>query len=681
MKLIKYVLEHKAALVAIFLLFIAQSYFELMLPDYTAKIVDVGVQQSGIEDAVPDTLTATTYLAITSEDNQSAEIIKACYRPNDNGTFLLVNITDDQHAQLNDALAIELPRYYFGDNANPELYDQQAIEAVQLEYKALGISLLDKQTGYIWHIGLMMMLMVLGAVICHSVMNWFASLTSAQVARDLRNRFYRRILEFSDREIEQFSAASLITRGTNDVMLIQQVLITLIRMFFGSFTLAIGGIIMLSMTNANMAWIVVVAIAIIGVTVGILFKITWPKFKIIQSLVDRVNLRAREILSGMAVIRAFSRQGHEQNRFEEANDELTSTQIFTNRALAFLMPVMIFVMNMVAVAIVWFGGHFVESGTMQTGDMIASITYSMVIIASFLFLGMLFIILPRAEVAAARIDEVICTSGSIEDAIRVYDEDLAPTSGIEIAFNDVTFAYDDSSEPALEHITFTAKAGETTAIIGPTGCGKSTLLKLIERFFEVTEGSITIDGVDIRELSQHKLRSMLGYIPQEGFLFAGTIESNISLGLDEKEATEERIQKALDIAQASEFVSEKEDGLQATIAQKGSNVSGGQRQRLSIARALVTDAKALLFDDSFSALDYKTDSIVRAALRSELADKTVLIVAQRIATVMSADKIIFLSEGRLVASGTHYELMNSCEDYRMLALSQLSEVELMGGEQ
>ena len=488
------------------------------------------------------------------------------------------------------------------------------------------------------------------------------------------------MLSFSDAEIQSFSAASLITRGTNDVQQVQMVSVMMLRMILYAPILAIGGIIMIARTNLSMGWIIVAAVLAIAVVMLFLMKVAMPKFKIMQKLIDRVNLVSREILTGIPVVRAFGRESHEEERFDEANLRLMKTQLFTNRVMTFMMPLMMLIMNLVSVAIIWFGGHAVDAGTLQTGDLIAFITYSMVIIMGFLMIGMLSIMLPRADVAAQRIDEVLKTESSIADPApeACRDDELATrTGGAEIAFNDVSFKYPGSQDCVLEHIDFIAKPGQTTAIIGSTGSGKSTVIKLVERFADVSEGSIAIDGIDIRDLSLRALRSQLGYVPQKAFLFSGTVEENVDYAADEPNA--ERVRAAVEIAQA-DFVDDMDKGFETEISQGGTNVSGGQRQRLAIARALATDARAFLFDDSFSALDYKTDAALRHALAEQLGGKTQIIVAQRISTVLHADQIVVLDEGRVVGCGTHAELMDACEPYREIALSQLSEEELEGGD-
>ena len=446
--------------------------------------------------------------------------------------------------------------------------------------------------------------------------------------------------------------------------------------------LAVGGIIMIARTDLSMGWIIIAAVVAIAAVMGVLMKVAMPKFKIMQKLIDRVNLVSRELLTGLPVIRAFGREQHEEACFDDANTRLMKTQLFTNRVMTFMMPLMMLIMNLVSVGIIWFGGHAIDAGNLQTGDLIAFITYSMVIIMGFLMIGMLSIMLPRADVAAQRIDEVLECKPSIADPEPGNAKDaLLGANGLpgaRIAFENVSFRYSDGAECVLEDVSFTCEPGKTTAIIGSTGSGKSTVLKLAERFHDVTSGRITVDGVDVRDVSQHALRTQLGYVPQAAFLFSGTIASNVGYGVDG--ADEDRIRAAADVAQAGEFIAERPEGLATPISQGGTNVSGGQRQRLAIARALATDARAYLFDDSFSALDYKTDAALRHELSSRLGGKTVVIVAQRISTVLNADQIVVLDDGRVVGAGTHEQLMKSCQAYREIAMSQLSEEELKGGD-
>ena len=716
MRLIKNFANHKIAVAIVVVLLAVQAFCDLSLPNYTSDIVDVGIQQSGVEHASTDALTERTHdLVAIMESEQNESLFADSYAQQSDGTYELTDFGREHRAELDDAMSMPLVAVHYADRTGMDLdqlkaaYDagmvqksdvqtmldeaksqmgdmadsivsQQAIAAAKAEYEQLGCDLNAMQMNYLLTTGGKMLgLAALGMVIA-VIVGFIASRTAAKIGASLRSRLFERVLSFSDAEIQNFSAASLITRGTNDVQQVQMVSVMMLRMILYAPILAIGGIIMIARTNLSMGWIIVAAVLAIAVVMLFLMKVAMPKFKIMQKLIDRVNFVSREILTGIPVVRAFGRESHEEERFDEANLRLMKTQLFTNRVMTFMMPLMMLIMNLVSVAIIWFGGHAVDAGTLQTGDLIAFITYSMVIIMGFLMIGMLSIMLPRADVAAQRIDEVLKTESSIADPApeACRDDELATrTGGAEIAFNDVSFKYPGSQDCVLEHIDFTAKSGQTTAIIGSTGSGKSTVIKLAERFADVTEGSITIDGIDIRDLSLHTLRSQLGYVPQKAFLFSGTVEENVDYAADEPNS--ERVRAAAEIAQA-DFVDDMEEGFKTEISQGGTNVSGGQRQRLAIARALATDARAFLFDDSFSALDYKTDAALRHALAEQLGGKTQLIVAQRISTVLHADQIVVLDEGRVVGCGTHAELMDTCEPYREIALSQLSEEELEGGD-
>lgn len=716
MRLIKNFANHKIAVVIVVILLAVQAFCDLSLPNYTSDIVDVGIQQSGVEHASTDALTERTHdLVAIMESEQNESLFADSYSQRSDGTYELTDFGREHRAELDDAMSMPLVAVHYADQTGMDLdrlkaaYDagmvqkpdvqtmldeaksqmgdmadsivgQQAIAAAKAEYEQLGYDLNAMQMNYLLTTGGKMLgLAALGMVIA-VIVGFIASHTAAKIGASLRSRLFERVLSFSDAEIQSFSAASLITRGTNDVQQVQMVSVMMLRMILYAPILAIGGIIMIARTNLSMGWIIVAAVLAIAVVMLFLMKVAMPKFKIMQKLIDRVNLVSREILTGIPVVRAFGREAHEEERFDEANLRLMKTQLFTNRVMTFMMPLMMLIMNLVSVSIIWFGGHAVDAGTLQTGDLIAFITYSMVIIMGFLMIGMLSIMLPRADVAAQRIDEVLKTESSIADPSTEVcrdDELAARTGGAEIAFNDVSFRYPGSQDCVLEHVDFTAKPGQTTAIIGSTGSGKSTVIKLVERFADVSEGSITIDGIDIRDLSLHALRGQLGYVPQKAFLFSGTVEENVDYAADELNA--ERVRAAAEIAQA-DFVDDMDEGFKTEISQGGTNVSGGQRQRLAIARALATDARAFLFDDSFSALDYKTDAALRHALAEQLGGKTQIIVAQRISTVLHADQIVVLDEGRVVGCGTHVELMDACEPYREIALSQLSEEELEGGD-
>lgn len=502
-----------------------------------------------------------------------------------------------------------------------------------------------------------------------------AARTGAGMGNRLRGKVFKKVISFSNAEIDQFSTASLITRSTNDIQQIVMVTIFLLRMIIYAPILGIGGIIKVAETETGMSWIIGVAVGIILVIVGILLAVTMPKFKKMQPLIDRLNLVSREILTGTSVIRAFSRERYEEKRFDGANQDLMRNQLFVNRIMALMMPLMMLIMNGITLAIVWFGAQGIDTGTLMVGDMMAFITYAMEIVMSFLMLTMISVMLPRALVSAKRIDEILVTEETIHDAAQVRDKLLDQAKG-RVIFEDVSFRYPNANEDALEHLSFTAVPGETTAIIGSTGCGKSTLLNLLPRFYDVTAGRITIDGVDIREVSQSKLRSLIGLVPQKGVLFSGDITSNIKFAGDW--ITDEQMTEAAEVAQAAEFIAEKPDKYDSEIAQGGTNVSGGQRQRLSIARAIAKQARIFLFDDSFSALDYKTDIALRKALNEKVKTATVIIVAQRINTILHANKIIVLDDGRIAGIGTHRELLANCEAYQEIAGSQLSEAELAG---
>lgn len=789
MRIIQYLKSSKVAVLLITLLLIVQAFADLSLPRYTSDLVDVGIQQGGIEHASPDEMSADTFnyiCMLAGEDTE--QVIRDSYEQNtageneasagENGTragenearnYTLSEYGKENRVELDSAIALPLVLVHMSDimgdasssdasssgasasdassgvsgesnNAayslssseapsssgdvtalaqsamqsgsfdwaqlysayesgaiskaeiqsfidqarqaygaiDDSLIQQQAIEAVKAEYEALGMDLGAIQLQYLAWLGAQMLGVAALMMAASISVGFVASRTAAKIARNLRERLFEKVVSFSDAEVQSFSAASLITRGTNDIQQIQMVLVMLLRMVLYAPILAIGGIIMVSQTNLAMSWIIVLAIVVIGIVIALLMALALPKFKIMQKLIDRVNLVSREMLTGMSVIRAFDRQEYEEARFDEASTALYKTQLFTNRVMTFMMPTMMLVMTGVSVLIVWVGGSYIDSGVIQTGDMIAFITYSMVIVMSFLMISMIAIMLPRADVAAQRVNEVLDTENSIHDPEESQVEKLDKNAkGLSVEFDNVTFAYNEGSDPVLKDISFVAEPGKTTAIIGSTGSGKSTIMKLIERFYEVTQGAIRVGGVDIRSMKQHELRCELGYVPQKAFLFSGTIESTIAYANEDMD--EDRVRKAADIAQATEFITAKEQGFESEISQGGTNVSGGQRQRLSIARALASDARVLLFDDSFSALDYATDARLRHALATEAAGKTVLVVAQRIATVLNADKILVLEDGELVGSGTHKELLSTCPTYREIAQSQLSEEELKGG--
>ena len=561
------------------------------------------------------------------------------------------------------------------DSTLLENLKSQSLLLVQLEYEAQGVAQ-DVQMGYLFRVGGQMLALTLLMVAVAVAVGFLASRVSAAIGRDLRRETFSSVIGFSNAEIENFSTASLITRTTNDIQQVQFVCVILLRMVAYAPILGIGGVLHVVGNSSGLSWIVVLDVALLLLLLLFLMSVAMPKFKVMQQLVDRLNLVSREILTGIMPVRAFSREKFEEQRFDNANKELMGTQLFTNRAMVAMMPFMTLIMNGTSLLIVWFGGKAMDAGTMQVGEMIAFITYTMQIVMSFLMLAMVAVMLPRAGVAADRIDEVIRTKATIHDP----DEATAKAAqahtdwqGV-VQFEDVSFRYPGADSDALEHISFTAKPGETTAIIGSTGCGKSTLLNLIPRFYDVTGGKVTVDGIDVREMPQAQLHDLLGYVPQKGVLFSGTIDSNLKFGGED--ITDAQVQKAAAIAQATDFIEAKPEGYQSPIAQGGSNVSGGQKQRLSIARAIAKDPKVYLFDDSFSALDYKTDVTLRRALKAQTDNATVIIVAQRISTVLHANQILVLDEGRLVGKGTHAQLMVSCPEYQEIARSQLSQKEL-----
>ena len=561
------------------------------------------------------------------------------------------------------------------DSTLLENLKSQSLLLVQLEYEAQGVAQ-DVQMGYLFRVGGQMLALTLLMVAVAVAVGFLASRVSAAIGRDLRRETFSSVIGFSNAEIENFSTASLITRTTNDIQQVQFVCVILLRMVAYAPILGIGGVLHVVGSSSGLSWIVVLDVALLLLLLLFLMSVAMPKFKVMQQLVDRLNLVSREILTGIMPVRAFSREKFEEQRFDKANRELMGTQLFTNRAMVAMMPFMTLIMNGTSLLIVWFGGKAMDAGTMQVGEMIAFITYTMQIVMSFLMLAMVAVMLPRAGVAADRIDEVIRTKATIHDP----DETTAKAAqthtdwqGV-VQFEDVSFRYPGADSDALEHISFTAKPGETTAIIGSTGCGKSTLLNLISRFYDVTGGKVTVDGIDVREMPQAQLHDLLGYVPQKGVLFSGTIDSNLKFGGED--ITDAQVHKAAAIAQATDFIEAKPEGYQSPIAQGGSNVSGGQKQRLSIARAIAKNPKVYLFDDSFSALDYKTDVTLRRALKAQTDNATVIIVAQRISTVLHANQILVLDEGRLVGKGTHAQLMVSCPEYQEIARSQLSQKEL-----
>lgn len=699
------------SVVVIVVLLIFQASCDLTLPQFTSSLVDVGIQQGGLEHAAPTEMRASTMdglrLFLTDEDRQ---IVDKYYTLN-NDRYVCNTRDETILTQLDDVLAMPMVMLdtivQSGKTDVESLYTmveqgtltrehllgrerqmesqlsgmgqstivQKAILFTQKEYEALGYDLDAMQMNFLWKTGGKMLALSLGMIVAAMLVGLFASRTSAALSMHLREQLFTRVVSFGNEEMTRFSTASLITRSTNDIQQIQMVIVILLRMVLYAPILGIGGVFRVMRTTTDMAWIIAVAVVVVIGVVVVLMSLAMPRFKKMQTLIDHLNLVAREILTGLPVIRAFSREKHEEERFDGANISLTKTQLFTNRVMTFMMPTMMLVMNLVTVAIVWFGAHGVELGTMQVGDMMAFITYTMQIIMSFLMISMISILLPRAGVAADRINEVLETIPRIRDKENVKDDQLTTCRG-EIVFDDVSFRYPDADADVLEHISFTAKPGQTTAIIGSTGSGKSSLLNLIPRFFDVSYGRITIDGIDIRDLSLHRLHEVLGYVPQKGILFSGDIESNLKFG--RADITDSQMKKAAEIAQATEFIESKPEHYQTAIAQGGTNVSGGQKQRLSIARAIAKNPKIYLFDDSFSALDYKTDTALRRALAEQVKDVTTIIVAQRISTILHAEQIIVLDEGKIVGIGTHDTLMRTCQTYQEIARSQLSEKELGG---
>ena len=726
-KIFKQLGRHWAACLAVVALLVVQAYCDLSLPDYTSKIVDTGIQQGGIESPVPETVRDTTLQALELlMSEQDAALAEQWYSaPDADGVRTLSHDATAAMSELENAFATPDVVLYMAaaqnaataagttETVTPTSYDldavatqfaamaqapgaremlqaqladaaaslddsvadslsSQAMLLVALEYDAQGIAH-DVQMSYLLRTGGQMLALTLLMVAVAIAVGFIASRVSAAIGRDLRRDVFKTVVGYSNAEIEKFSTASLITRTTNDIQQVQFTCVILLRMVAYAPILGIGGILHVASGNTGLEWIIFVAVAALLVLITVLMNVAMPKFKQMQTLVDRLNLVSREILTGIMPIRAFSREKFEEERFDKANTDLMKTQLFTNRTMVAMMPFMTLIMNGTSLLIVWFGGKAMDLGNMQVGEMIAFITYTMQIVMSFLMLSMVAVMLPRAGVAADRIDEVIKTPAAIHDPAAPKALPEGGTKGV-VAFNDVSFRYPGSDEDALEHISFTAKPGQTTAIIGSTGCGKSTLLNLIPRFYDVSEGSVTIDGVDVRDMSQAQLHDQLGYVPQKGVLFSGTIDSNLKFGGDH--ITDADVRGAAEIAQAAEFISAKPEGYNAPIAQGGSNVSGGQKQRLSIARAIAKHPQIYLFDDSFSALDYKTDVALRRALKAQTDNATVIIVAQRISTVLHANQILVLDEGRIVGKGTHAQLMESCPEYQEIARSQLSQKEL-----
>ena len=590
--------------------------------------------------------------------------------PKDATVFdILKMLPQEQLSQMTDKMKDQM------DDMPDTIIEQAGISYIKTAYEDLGMDMNQIQFHYLFVTRGKMLALALLGMLASVLVGLLASRVGASTGRDLRGKVFRKVVGFSNNEFDQFSTASLITRSTNDIQQIQMLIVMLLRIVLYAPLIAIGGIYKVFQTNVSMSWIIALAAILIVLVVSVLFIVAMPKFKIMQQLVDKLNLVTREILTGLSVIRAFSTEKHEEERFDKANRDLTKTNLFVNRAMTFMMPVMMVVMNAISVLIVWTGAHGINDGQMQVGDMMAFIQYTMQIIMGFLMLCMISVMLPRAAVAAERVDEVLTSKTIIKDPEQPKHLPKK-TEGV-LKFNHVSFKYPGADEDVLEDIDFTAHPGQTTAIIGSTGSGKSTLVNLIPRFYDVTEGSITLDGIDIREITQQELRSKLGYVPQKGVLFSGTIGSNIMFG--NPDGNEQDMEEAAKIAQATEFIDTKSKKYDSTISQGGGNVSGGQKQRLSIARAIAKHPKLFVFDDSFSALDYKTDVALRKALKEKTSDSTVLIVAQRISTILHAEQIIVLDDGKIAGVGTHQELLKNCEVYQQIAASQLSEAELKAG--
>ena len=697
-KIFKNLWGEKKTVLAIILLLIVQAYCDLMLPNYTSDIVDVGIMQKGIESVSPDVMSEENYgrffnlLLIPIDDTEKLisddyVLLERSYDYEKETRLYRLNKFGRKNREKLDSYliprmmeAVEMVSVSQPELQNTEISESalraQAYLLVQQEHEKAGIDAEEYQMKYLLRTGGIMLLYAIVGMLSAIAIGYLSARCGARIGRRLRNQVFHKVVSYSSHEINHFSTASLITRSTNDIQQVQMVSTMFLRMVLYAPIIGIGGIVMVSRTKTGLGWIIIVAVAAILCLIGSLVAIANPKFKIMQTLVDKLNLVSREVLTGLSVIRAFSREEYEEKRFAAANDELMRTQLFTNRVMNFMMPGMMLIMNAISVAIVWFGAKGVDLGNLQVGDLMAFITYTMMIVMSFLMITMMSIMLPRAGVAAGRIEEVMHLDSSIVDKEQPVSFSAEAAKGM-LRFQDVSFCYDGADEDALSHITFTAEPGKTTAIIGSTGCGKSTLLHLIPRFYDVTDGAVTIDGVDVRDMELKSLRDMIGLVPQKGVLFSGTIASNLKFAGDM--VTDAQMKEAAEIAQATEFISEKTEGYESPIAQGGTNVSGGQKQRLSIARAIAKQPKIYLFDDSFSALDYKTDAALRRALKEKTKNATVLIVAQRISTILHADQILVLEDGKIVGIGTHKELLENCEAYQEIAGSQLSESELKGG--
>lgn len=741
LKLIKHLKGSVCSIILIVGLLIIQAVCDLSLPDYTSNIVNIGIQQGGVENALPKAIRKSELEKLTmfmdSKDKKEVENNYKLLDKNDlsqseydkylkkypdlkNEDIYTLNIKDekntdeinnimgksiliasgleenkadmlkqmsaqglpvDKNTDIVDVFKMMPQEQIQGiqkemtkkfDDLPESMITQAAVSYVQNEYKAIGMNTDKLQNNYILVAGAKMVGVALVSMASTVCVGYLGARVAAKMGRNLRKQVFSKVVSFSNNELDKFSTASLITRSTNDIQQVQMLMVMLLKVVFYAPILALGGVIKVLNTDTSMAWIIGVAVLAILSVVLLLFGLVMPRFKVAQKLVDRLNLVTREILTGMLVIRAFNTEKHEEKRFDKANTDLTKTNMFVNRAMSMMMPTMMLIMNIITILIVYNGAKSVDAGSMQVGNMMAFIQYTMQIIMSFLMISMVSIMLPRALISIQRIDEILITDNSIKDIDNEVsiDEDK---KGI-IEFKNVCFRYPNAEEDVLSNISFTANAGETTAFIGSTGSGKSTLVNLIPRFYDVTSGEISIDGIDIKDLKQYDLREKIGYVPQKAVLFSGTIDSNLRYG--KVDATNEEIEKASRIAQAKEFIEAKPDKLESEIAQGGTNVSGGQKQRLSIARAIAKEPEIYIFDDSFSALDLKTDKALRKSLNEETKDATVLIVAQRISTIMNADKIVVLDEGKVVGCGTHNELIENCQVYQEIALSQLSKEEL-----
>ena len=712
MKLIKYLKGFLVPMIFLVAILGVRVVAELALPTYTSNIVDKGIQQSGIQDAVPEKISEKSFkeLQLFMTDDEIKKVTAKYTKDGD--VYKLDSISEQERSELNDIFKnamtvvsgaksenLDLDKVAEGvklglvkkdsliEQKNKSISDlgssadmitkQAGVRYVKEEYRNnVGIDTNEIRKNYLKEVGIMMIIVTFISGIGSIISNFIASRISSKIAYNLREKLYNKVLSFSKQDIDKFSTASLITRSTNDIQQIQNALNMMLFIAIYAPMMAVYGVYKVTQTDTGMTWIIALGVGILGLTLGIISFLVMPKFKIMQKLIDRVNLVTREALTGISVIRVFGREKYEEERFDKENTVLKNEQLFINRTLSALMPMIILIMNGIALLIIWVGGKNIDAGSIQVGDMMAFITYTMQIVMSFLFFTFLMMQLPRAEVAAGRINEVLETEVTVVDSKHIDDSKLQDVKGT-LKFDNVSFTFNGADSPVLSNISFEAEAGKTTAIIGSTGSGKSTLLHLIPRYFDASEGEILIDGVNIRDISLNKLRDILGFVPQKGVLFSGNIESNIKFA--DENITDEQMKKAAEIAQAIEFINEKEDKFNSEISQGGSNVSGGQKQRLSIARALAKNPKILLFDDSFSALDYKTDVKLRKTLRKEMAGVTTIIVAQRIATILNADKIIVMNEGKIVGVGKHQELLETCPTYLEIAESQLSEEELKKG--